>query len=99
MIEKSDIEKLANLARISVTEDEAEGLSKDIGAVLGYIESLQEISGFEGDDHMRAHSEAQNSLRSDTEAHEPGKYTEALLAQAPDSEKGFFKVKKILSTD
>ena len=39
-VSKKDVEYVANLARISFSEDEKEGLVHDLNRVLGYMEKL-----------------------------------------------------------
>jgi len=43
MLEKKDIEKLANLSRIEVEEGEKEILLKDLESVLGYVSEIKEV--------------------------------------------------------
>ncbi len=40
---RDDVRKLASLARISVTDDEADALSEDLSAILGYVEQLSSV--------------------------------------------------------
>ena len=42
-ISKEEVQKLAQLARIAVSEDEVAGLQKDMSAILGYVERLNEL--------------------------------------------------------
>ncbi len=42
-MEIKDIEKLAKLARIELTEEEKQTYLKDIGAILGYVDQIKEI--------------------------------------------------------
>lgn len=110
MIEKKDIEKLAALARITVPEGEIEKIREDIGAILDYVSQINDANlsagpraggvGGAGVDGGAGgggyNSGVKNVLREDGVPHESGKFTEALLAQAPKTEKGYIKVKKIL---
>ena len=40
---RDDVRKLASLSRISVTDDEADALSEDLSAILGYVEQLSSV--------------------------------------------------------
>lgn len=101
MITKEDVLRLAALARLDIPDEQLEKTRADIDAILAYVGSINEASAkldatagaSEGvvDSHI-----VKNALRADEDAHESGRYTDALLAAAPASEKGYVKVKKIL---
>lgn len=93
MIGKEDIEKLALLVRISVSDEEKETFTKEIESILEYV---SEIQSFSGDTVEKVAGENYNVFREDGEPHESGVYTEILLAQAPQREGEYVKVKKIL---
>ena len=93
MIKKEDIEKLAELSRMEVSEKEVDKFSKDIEAILEYVDELKEIVA---EEPVREAGTLRNVMRADEKPHEKGLYTEALLNAAPDREKNYFKVKKIL---
>lgn len=42
MIEKKDVEYIASLARLEISEKEKESMTKELGAILGYIDQLNE---------------------------------------------------------
>jgi aspartyl/glutamyl-tRNA(Asn/Gln) amidotransferase C subunit len=44
MLEIKDIEKLAKLARIELTDEEKEKLLKEVDPILGYVAQLKEVS-------------------------------------------------------
>lgn len=98
MITKEDVLRLAALARLDIPDAQLEKMRSDIDAILAYVGSINEASAkldgtAEGvtDSHI-----VKNAMRADEGAHESGRYTDALLAAAPASEKGYVKVKKIL---
>lgn len=93
MIGKEDIEKLAELSRIEVTEEESAKFSKDIEAILAYVNELTEIAT---EEPVKEAGVLRNVMREDEKPHDTGHYTEALLSASPDREKNYFKVKKIL---
>jgi len=43
-LSKEEINKIASLGRLSLTEEEKEKLSGDLSAVLGYVEQLNELN-------------------------------------------------------
>ena len=96
MIEVEEIEKLAELSRIEVPEDEKKALASDIEAILEYISQIKEVASVEPSPEVGEHH---NIMREDGKPHESGKYTKAILDGAPKKEGSYLKVKKILSQD
>jgi len=97
-MKKSEIEKLANLARISVSDKEKEDLVKDIGDILKFVDEVQSAKI---DDSTESRvGVLYNVMREDDPpaggVHESGAYSGVLMSAAPNSEKGYIKVKKIL---
>jgi aspartyl-tRNA(Asn)/glutamyl-tRNA(Gln) amidotransferase subunit C len=93
-MEKKDIEHLAKLSRIALTDVEMDTLAHDITAILGYVSDIEEITGStEGEKHVGA---LYNVMREDENPHEPGIYTEDLLNLAPERVGQYVQVKKIL---
>jgi aspartyl/glutamyl-tRNA(Asn/Gln) amidotransferase C subunit len=102
MVEIKDIEKLAALSRISLTDAEKAQMRTEIEAILGYVAQIQKVSGTPKTAEERAKNkeEVRNVLREDgalARMHTPGEFSEALLANAPKRDGRFVKVKKILS--
>ena len=92
-----EIKHLASLARIEVTEAQAEELKDDISAVLDYVSVVSEITA-EGGLTKKVGARA-NVFRKDEVTNEPGSYTTTLLAEAPERVGDYLKVKKILNQD
>jgi aspartyl-tRNA(Asn)/glutamyl-tRNA(Gln) amidotransferase subunit C len=95
-MEQTDIRTLAALARIAITDAEAEALKKDIESVLAYVSVVREISGSTDTTSLGA---VANVFRQDVVTNEPNLYTETLLAEAPDRDGRYLKVKKILNVE
>ncbi|MEK7118218.1 MAG: Asp-tRNA(Asn)/Glu-tRNA(Gln) amidotransferase subunit GatC [Patescibacteria group bacterium] len=93
MLTKEDIERLATLARIDVSEEEKKGLAKDLDAVLAYVSEVSKITT-ESDTVPRV-GELRNVMREDADAYPGGEWSEAILANAPHKEDGYFKVGQI----
>lgn len=92
MITIQDIDKLANLSRLALTEQEKTSFSNEIGAILGYVANINTLSNDVVDmDHAQI-----NVLRDDMVIHQSGEYSANLLANAPSREGDYVKVKKIL---
>ena len=93
MIKKEDIKKLAELARIEANEEETKSLAKDIEAILGYVQQVQNVLV---QDTVRKDGALVNVFREDANPHESGIYTDALLSVVPERDGQYVKVKKIL---
>lgn len=103
-IERKDVERLAALARITIPENEIEKVRADMEVILAYVGQINEANDLATGDaaamelppKQQHNFGVKNVLREDGEPHETGKYTDALLAAAPKTEKGYVKVKKII---
>ena len=103
---KDTVNRLAKLARIDISEKEAENLANELGNILKYVSDLkvaitkkQETPKDKPTGQARNKSEDlsnRNVMREDVESHESGVYTEDLLNAAPDREGEYIRVKKIL---
>lgn len=94
-----DVKKLADLARIDMSEEEMTIIAKDFDPILAYVGQVQEAlklnenirDGKQPEDYF-----LHNIMREDVVTNKRGEYTEKILADAPDTENGFLKVKQIL---
>ena len=96
MISKEEIKKLADLARIEISDEEVESLRGEMDAILEYVGQISRIPSpeqGEGDTIVRGEV---NVLREDTNPTESGTYSKELIANFPNKEKNYLKVKKIL---
>jgi len=93
-MEIKDIEHLAALARIGLSEDEKKKLLKDADGILRFVEIVQEV--VTEDSTEERVGILRNVMREDTKPHDSGIYTKALLGEAPYTHDGYIKVKKIL---
>ncbi|KKQ35054.1 MAG: Aspartyl/glutamyl-tRNA(Asn/Gln) amidotransferase subunit C [Candidatus Nomurabacteria bacterium GW2011_GWB1_37_5] len=87
------MEKLAELARIEINDEEKNELLGDLQAILGYVEQVNKASTV---NQVNQAIEHVNIMREDKEPHETGIYTDKILAEVPESQDGYVKVKKIL---
>jgi aspartyl-tRNA(Asn)/glutamyl-tRNA(Gln) amidotransferase subunit C len=94
MLEIKDIEKLAKLARIDLTEEQKQTYLKEIGSILGYVDQIKSAVLKAGEE--RKLPELRNVARSDDNANESGASTAAVVAEFPRKEGEYMKVKKIL---
>ena len=92
MITIKDVEHVAKLARLELTEEEKELYTKQLGDVLKYVDQMNEVDT----SNVKPMSHAidfVNVMREDKVVYDHTK--EQLMANAPDEENGFFKVPKI----
>lgn len=91
-INKQDVEHVANLARLELTEDEKSRFTQEIGEILNYAnelskastENITPISQISGLSNMARKDEIKNPLGEGQ-----------LLENAPSRENGYIKVKKV----
>ncbi|MFH1473086.1 MAG: Asp-tRNA(Asn)/Glu-tRNA(Gln) amidotransferase subunit GatC [bacterium] len=94
---KETINKLANLARIDISEKEAENLAGELRTILKYVSDLKVAMNKKQETITKKEDFSnRNVMRTDDGAHESGLYTEDLLNFAPDREGDYIRVKKIL---
>lgn len=92
-IDEGQVRKVAKLARLELSEAEAEEFAGQLSAILEYVEKMNEpdTEGVQPLAHCLAIS---NVFREDTVAESLG--TEKTLANAPQRDGDFFRVPKIL---
>ena len=92
MITTKDVEHVAKLARLELTEQEKEIFTHQLGDVLAHVEKMNEVDT--SNVEPMAHAiDFVNVVREDTVKYEQTK--EELMQNAPDIEGEFFKVPKI----
>lgn len=94
-MKKEDITHLAHLARIAVSESEADAFAESITEILGYVSDIQLITGNAA--VTKEVGAVYNVMREDSEPHESGIYTEDLLNAAPERKDMYVVVKKIIT--
>lgn len=93
-MEIKDIEHLAKLARIALTDGEQAALRNDTEKILTFIDQIQEVEvSMDASERLGV---VHNVMREDSDPHEDELHTARLLAEAPESEGGYVRVKKIL---
>jgi aspartyl-tRNA(Asn)/glutamyl-tRNA(Gln) amidotransferase subunit C len=93
-ISRDDVQHLAQLSSLALSDDEVDSLQADIGNILGYVEQLGELdtSGVEPTYQV---TDLENVWRQD-EVDDYGINRDELIALAPDSRDGQIKVPKVL---
>ena len=92
MIEIKDVEHVAKLARLELTEEEKQKFSTQLSSILEYVEEMNEVDTT-GVQPMSHAIHFVNVMREDEVKYEQTK--EELMKNAPVEEDGFFMVPKI----
>lgn len=93
MASKEEIQKLAALSRVSLSEEELGGFMEDIETILSYVGKIDALSLANENSGAPAH---RNIFREDGVPHEKGAYTEMLTNAFPEREGRLLRVKRIL---
>ena len=87
------VKKIASLARIAITEEEAARIAPELDNIMGWIEQLGEVD-VTGVEPMTA--VIPNHLRLRDDVVTDGNIRDAVLSNAPQAEHGFFAVPKVI---
>lgn len=92
-ITKKEVEHVARLARLELTDEEKERFTRELNSILTYIDKLNELKtdDVEPTSHVIP---IVNVFREDEVR--PSHLREKVLANAPEEEEAFFKVPRIL---
>jgi aspartyl-tRNA(Asn)/glutamyl-tRNA(Gln) amidotransferase subunit C len=96
-ITEADIEKIAQLAHLEITDEEKHAFTPQIADIVTYVEQLNELDTSDVEPAtggLTAEGEATDSARED--AARPSLGQELALDQAPDPASGHFRVPKVL---
>lgn len=93
MLSQEEVKKVAEMARIQLTDDEVEKFQKDLSSVLDYVEALKEVDT-EGLEIVSSVTGLENVDRLDTA--KPVEYQADIMANAPERKDKYYKVKSIL---
>lgn len=100
-LSKSEIEHLAKLARLELTEKEKTKFSRELSEIFSYVEKLNKVktdnisetSQVTGLENVYRQDKVSDIWKTDTD---PQKNTEKLLANAPEKKERYWKVKQVL---
>ncbi len=92
-VDHDTVRKIAKLARIAVTEEQVAAMVPELNNILGWIEQLGEVDT-SGVAPMTA--VIANTLRLRDDVISDGGVRDAVLANAPANEHGFFGVPKVI---
>ena len=94
-LEKKDIEHIANLARLELSESELEKYGSQLSDVLNYIDMLQEVD-VEGVEPTAQVTGMENIYREDVVKKWNDDERLNALSEAPELENGQVKVRRVL---
>ena len=92
-VDLDTVKRVAKLARIAVDDDKAQKMQGELNAILGFVEQLNEVD-VEGVEPMTSVVEMEMKKRVDEVT--DGDKMEAVTANAPATEDGFFMVPKVI---
>lgn len=96
MATTEEVKKLAALARISIDESELETFTKELDAIIAYVETVSTVEVPQGV-ALRDKPLLRNVMREDGEPHASGTYTGKLVEQFPAKEGNLLSVKQIIT--
>ena len=92
-VDTATVRHIARLARIAMSEEELERLVPELNNILGWVEQLGEVNT-DGVEPLATVIDQQLRLRDDVV--NDGNIRDAILANAPDAQHGFFAVPKVI---
>ena len=97
-VDTPTVKKIASLARIAITDEDARRIAPELDNILGWIEQLGEVDT-SGVEPMTAVIPNTLRLRDDVVDADPltgGGKRDQLMTNAPQAEHGFFTVPKVI---
>ena len=92
-LSREDVEKVASLARLEVTEDELDRYAEQLGKIVTFVEQLNDVAT-DGVEPMAHPLDVHSVLRPDSPSQ--GITREAALANAPSTDGEFFLVPPVM---
>jgi len=94
MITTQELDNLANLARIKLTDEDKKSLIKEFDSILAYVDQLKKVDvSLDTEGRVGA---VKNVTRPDEVISTSAADREVLLNEAPDREADFIAVKKMI---
>ncbi len=94
-LDKKEVKKIADLARLELTDKELETYGSQMSDILGYVDQLQEVDVTDIQPTAQV-TGLENVMREDIAESWPEDEVESALGQAPEREGKFIKVKRVL---
>jgi len=92
-VDIATVKRVAHLARIAVSAEDAERMTGELNQILGFVEQLNEVD-VTGVDPMTSVTPMRLKRRPDGVT--DGNIQDRILKNAPDAREGFFAVPKVV---
>ncbi|MEW9615666.1 Asp-tRNA(Asn)/Glu-tRNA(Gln) amidotransferase subunit GatC [Shinella sp. S4-D37] len=92
-VDLATVKRVARLARIAVSEEEANRMTGELNGILGFVEQLSEVN-VEGVEPMTSVTPMEMRKRQDVV--NDGDKADAIVANAPATDRNFFQVPKVV---
>ena len=92
-LERREVEHIAKLSRIALAPGELETFPRQLGAILGYVETLKELDVTKVEPLVHP-GDLRNVFRDDVP--KPGLSNDDAVGNAPEKEGPFFKVPRVI---
>lgn len=92
-VDLATVKRVARLARIAVSEEEANRMTGELNGILGFVEQLSEVN-VEGVEPMT--SVTPMAMRKRQDVVNDGNKADAIVANAPATDRNFFQVPKVV---
>lgn len=92
-VDLTTVKRVAHLARIAVSEEQAEKMTGELNVILGFVQSLDSVN-VDGVEPMTSVIPAAMRLREDKIT--DGNIAPQIVANAPLTEENFFMVPKVI---
>jgi len=92
-VDAATVKKIASLARIAITDEEVAKIAPELDNILGWIEQLGDVDTSSVEPMTAVIA---NTLRLRDDVVTDGGKRDAVLADAPQAEHGFFTVPKVI---
>lgn len=92
-VDVATVKRVARLARLAVTEDEAVRMTGELNGILGFVEQLSEVD-VSGVEPMTSVIPLAMKMRKDEVT--DGNIADRVVANAPLTEQNFFEVPKVV---
>lgn len=93
MISKQDVQHIAKLARIKLTEEEIKKFGADLSSILDYFKMLKEVDTDKVEPTFHPSEIKENVMREDKA--KPDNKADVLIKQAPAEKDRYIKVKAV----
>jgi aspartyl-tRNA(Asn)/glutamyl-tRNA(Gln) amidotransferase subunit C len=92
-VDLATVKRVARLARIAVTEEDAQRMTGELNGILGFVEQLSEVN-VEGVEPMT--SVTPMAMKKRVDAVTDGNKAGDIVANAPNEDRNFFLVPKVV---